>query len=48
MPAAHKEIYGFKSKFVKGEFYTQVLSDYGKSSIVSAMYSIFLKSELMQ
>jgi len=35
---AHNEIYGFKSKFGKGEFYTEILSEYGKSSIVSAMY----------
>jgi hypothetical protein len=36
-PAAHNEIYGFKSKFGKGEFYIEILSEYGKSSIVSAM-----------
>lgn len=36
--AAHNEIYGFKSRFGKGEFYTEILSEYGKSSIVSAMY----------
>jgi cytochrome P450 len=37
-PAAHNEIYGFKNKFIKGEFYTEILSEYGRSSIVSAMY----------
>jgi len=37
-PVAYQEIYGFKSKFGKGQFYTEILSEYGKSSIVSAMY----------
>lgn len=45
--SAHKEIYGFKSPFVKGEFYTQILSEYGKSSIVSAVYDSSLPSDLI-
>ena len=36
-PRAHTDIYGFKTKFGKGQFYTEILSEYGKASIVSAM-----------